>query len=119
MKTFLLMMLLLVSPRFALALSLDNSILMLGCPGRGSVEVILHRYEHTQETWGQGQFETGGGYMKKGGLVVFPFANLDRLIYDQITASFGFWYAREARLVRCQLLSLRNTYPTDIPYFRE
>lgn len=119
MKTFLLVMLLLVLPRLALALSLDNSILLLGCPGRGSIEVILHRYEHTQEAWGQGQFETGGGYIKRAGLVVFPFANLDRLIYDQSTASFGFWYAREERFVRCQLLSLRNTYPADIPYFRE
>ncbi|EJY8337935.1 hypothetical protein OHJ53_004492, partial [Cronobacter sakazakii] len=48
-----------------------------------------------------------------------PFANLDSMVYDQMTQSFGFWYQREARFVHCQLLSLRNAWPVDLPVFRE
>ncbi|NCH96526.1 hypothetical protein [Cronobacter dublinensis] len=119
MKTFLLVVVLALTPHLAQAFAFDNSMLMLRCPGRGSIEVILHRYEHTQEAWGNEEFETGGGQIRRGNVVIFPFANLDRMIYDQMTHAFGFWYAREARFVRCQLQSIRNAWPVDIPYFRE
>ncbi|CCJ75341.1 hypothetical protein ACOZ06_004318 [Cronobacter muytjensii] len=119
MKTFLLVVVLALIPRLAYAFAFDNSVLMLRCPGRGSIEVILHRYEHTQEAWGNDEFETGGGHMKRGSLVIFQFANLDRMIYDQMTQSFGFWYAREAQFVHCQLQSIRNAWPVDLPYFHE
>lgn len=101
------------------ALVLDGSVLTLNCPGRGEIEVILHRYLHTQEAWGKNHFETGGGHIKKDGLLFFPFANLDRMIYDQQAGTFGFWYARENAFVRCRLVKLRNTFAEDIPYYRE
>ena len=40
------------------AFSLDNADIRLLCPQRGQIEVILHRYEHTQQSWGQHHFET-------------------------------------------------------------
>ncbi|NHV08613.1 hypothetical protein G9X43_06215 [Cronobacter turicensis] len=119
MKTLLLVVLLAIFPPFAFALDVNNSMLMLRCPGRETIEVILHRYEHTQEAWGRDHFETGGGRTQRGSLVIFPFANLDSMVYDQMTQSFGFWYQREARFVHCQLLSLRNAWPVDLPVFRE
>lgn len=33
------------------AFSLDNADIRLLCPQRGQIEVILHRYEHTQQSW--------------------------------------------------------------------
>lgn len=39
------------------AFSLDNADIRLLCPQRGQIEVILHRYEHTQQSWGQHHFE--------------------------------------------------------------
>ncbi|WP_395300375.1 hypothetical protein V1599_15530 [Enterobacter sp. ECC-175] len=101
------------------ALSLENSDIRLLCPHRGKIEVILHRYDHTQESWGVNQFETGGGHFRKGPLLMFQFANLDQMIYDQTTGQFSFWFADMKKLVGCRLIGLTNTYPTDIPYFRE
>ncbi|WP_105607835.1 hypothetical protein [Cronobacter sakazakii] len=119
MKKLLLVALLALFPAFAYPFAFDNSVLMLRCPGRETIEVILHRYEHTQEAWARDHFETGGGRTQRGSLVIFPFANLDSMVYDQMTQSFGFWYQREARFVHCQLLSLRNAWPVDLPVFRE
>lgn len=34
------------------AFSLDNADIRLLCPQRGQIEVILHRYEHTQQLGG-------------------------------------------------------------------
>lgn len=34
------------------AFSLDNADIRLLCPQRGQIEVILHRYEHTQQSRG-------------------------------------------------------------------
>ncbi|EKM6346202.1 hypothetical protein PU707_003917 [Cronobacter sakazakii] len=119
MKKLLLVALLALFPAFAYPFAFDNSVLMLRCPGRETIEVILHRYEHTQEAWGRDHFETGGGRTQRGSLVIFPFTNLDSMVYDQMTQSFGFWYQREARFVHCQLLSLRNAWPVDLPVFRE
>ena len=56
------------------AFSLDNADIRLLCPQRGQIEVILHRYEHTQQSWGQHHFETGGGHVRQGPLLVIPFA---------------------------------------------
>ncbi|STU74490.1 Uncharacterised protein [Klebsiella variicola] len=81
--------------------------------------MILHRYEHTQQSWGQHHFETGGGHVRQGPLLVIPFANLDQMIYHQTTGEFAYWYAKTEKLVRCRLLSLTTLYPVDIPYFRE
>ena len=69
------------------AFSLDNADIRLLCPQRGQIEVILHRYEHTQQSWGQHHFETGGGHVRQGPLLVIPFANLDQMIYHQTIAS--------------------------------
>ena len=85
----------------------------------GKIEVILHRYQHTQQSWGQHDFETGGGHVRQGPLLVIPFANLDQMIYHQTTGEFAYWYAETEKLVRCRLLSLTTTYPVDIPYYRE
>ena len=100
------------------ALSLENSAIRLFCPMRGQIEVILHRYEHSQESWGGNQFETGAGHFRKGSLLIFPVANLDQMIFNQTTGQFSFWYADSEKLVRCRLITLTNTYPVDIPYFR-
>ncbi len=48
------------------AFSLDNADIRLLCPQRGQIEVILHRYEHTQQSRGQHHFETGGGHVRQG-----------------------------------------------------
>ncbi|HDG5264516.1 TPA: hypothetical protein PCH90_002962 [Klebsiella pneumoniae] len=101
------------------AFSLDNADIRLLCPQRGQIEVILHRYEHTQQSWGQHHFETGDGHVRQGPLLVIPFANLDQMIYHQTTGEFAYWYAETEKLVRCRLLSLTTTYPVDIPYYRE
>lgn len=101
------------------ALSLDNSFIRLICPMRGQIEVILHRYEHSQESWGVNQFETGGGHFRKGSLLMFQFANLDQMVFNQTTGQFSFWYADSEKLVGCRLIRLTNTYPVDIPYFRD
>lgn len=101
------------------ALSLENSDIRLLCPVRGQIEIILHRYEHSQESWGINQFETGGGHFQKGPLLMFQFANLDQMVFNQTTGHFSFWYADREELVGCSLISLRNTYPVDIPYFRD
>ena len=101
------------------ALSLENSDVRLFCPMRGQIEIILHRYEHSQESWGVNQFETGAGHFRKGPLFMFQFANLDQMIFNQATGEFSFWYADRDKLVGCHLISLTNTYPVDIPYFRD
>ncbi len=49
-----------------LGFSLDNADIRLLCPQRGQIEVILHRYEHTQQSRGQHHFETGGGHVRQG-----------------------------------------------------
>lgn len=119
MKNFSLFILLIFTTIASHAFPLDNADIRLLCPQRGQVEVILHRYEHTQESWGKDNFETGGGHSRKGSLLMIQFANMDQMLYEQKTGSFSFWYAEERRLVSCRLLSLTSTYPIDIPYFRE
>ncbi|STV26902.1 Uncharacterised protein [Klebsiella pneumoniae subsp. ozaenae] len=42
---------------------------------------------------GQHHFETGGGHVRQGPLLVHPFANLDQMIYHQTTGEFAYWYA--------------------------
>lgn len=101
------------------AFSLEGSDIRLLCPQRGQVEVILHRYEHTQESWGKNHFETGAGHQRHGPLLIFPFANLDKMIYNQEIKIFSFWYEEEQELVRCTLLGITNTSPVILPYFRE
>ncbi|MEB4676107.1 hypothetical protein MXL54_15165 [Enterobacteriaceae bacterium G50] len=101
------------------ALSLDNADIRLMCPQRGQIEVILHRYEHTQESWGKDNFETGGGHSRKGPLLLIQFANLDQMIFNQTNRSFSYWYADDRKLVNCRLLSLTGTFPINIPYYRE
>ena len=81
--------------------------------------MILHRYEHTQESWGNNQFETGGGHSRRGPLLMIQFANLDQMLFNQTTGNFSYWYADKQKLVNCQLLSITNTYPINIPFYRE
>lgn len=119
MKYALLSLFLILASTKVQALSLDNSDIRLLCPVRGQIEVILHRYEHTQESWGTDHFETGGGHARKGSLLLFQFANMDEMIFNHKTGNFYYWYADHQRLVSCRLLSLKNLYPVDIPYYRE
>ncbi|AWL49755.1 TPA: hypothetical protein PCH12_002404 [Klebsiella pneumoniae] len=79
------------------AFSLDNADIRLLCPQRGQIEVILHRYEHTQQSWGQHDFETGGGHVRQGPLLVIPFANLDQMIYHQTTGEFCLLVCRNGK----------------------
>ncbi len=81
--------------------------------------MILHRYEHTQESWGKEQFETGGGYNHRNQLLMIQFANLDQMIFSQASGAFSYWYADEHQLVNCRLLSITNTKAVDIPYYRD
>ncbi|NEG58176.1 hypothetical protein [Pantoea agglomerans] len=101
------------------AFSLDNSDIRLLCPQRGQVEVVLHRYQHTQESWGNSQFETGGGHSRAGQWLIIEFANMDQMIYNQATRKFSYWYADTEQMVNCQLLSVTDTHPVNIPYYRE
>lgn len=101
------------------AFSLENTDIRLLCPQRGQIEVILHRYEHTQESWGNNQFETGGGHSHRGPLLMIQFANLDQMLFNQTTGNFSYWYADKQKLVNCQLLGITNTYPINIPFYRE
>lgn len=105
------------SPSFAF--SLENAVINLHCPQRGQIEVILHRYEHTQESWGKDNFETGGGHLRRGSLLIVEFANLDKMIYDQATNHFFFHYAEQRQLVACQLMSMTTSFPIDTPYYRD
>ncbi len=119
MKHGLIFALLLFLAKPSFAFSLDNSDIKLFCPQRGQIEVILHRYEHTQESWDKDQFETGGGHSRKGPLLMIEFANLDQMIYNQASGVFSYWYAEQRRLVQCRLLSMTNLFPVDIPYYHE
>ncbi|HDK6212131.1 TPA: hypothetical protein M2P25_002750 [Klebsiella quasipneumoniae] len=119
MKYVVLLALTLFTSLSGWAFSLDNADIQLLCPQRGQIKVLLHRYQHTQQSWGDHHFETGGGYMRQGPLLVIPFANLDQMIYHQTTGEFAYWYAEAEQLVRCRLLSLATLYPVDIPYYRE
>ncbi|MDQ5647776.1 hypothetical protein ACHFJ3_07365 [Klebsiella pneumoniae] len=101
------------------AFSLDGSQITLTCPQRGRVEVILHRYEHTQESWGKDQFETGGGYSPKGALLIFKFANLDSLFFNKNNGIYYFWYADKNLFVQCELMSIKTTHPANVPYYKE
>ncbi|EFC1638520.1 hypothetical protein F6T13_03420 [Escherichia coli] len=103
-------------PSVADAFSFDSSIINLKCPGRGTIEIILHRYEHTQESWGEGNFETGSGYSHEGALFIFDFANQDKMIYNRAENSFAFWYESSRKLVNCNLITLKSTYPVNLPY---
>ena len=68
------------------AFSLDNADIRLLCPQRGQIEVILHRYEHTQQSWGQHHFETGGGQA-----VFHAFAgSVQRRVVDNLGDGHGF-----------------------------
>lgn len=100
------------------AFSLDNADIRLLCPQRGQIEVILHRYEHTQQSRGSITLKPAALTFARP-LLVIPFANLDQMIYHQTTGEFAYWYAETEKLVRCRLLSLTTTYPVDIPYYRE
>ncbi|AUX93540.1 hypothetical protein [Mixta gaviniae] len=119
MKKRLCWLTLFVASNSIAAFPLDSTQLTLDCPARGRVEVMLHRYEHTEELWGKGQFETGSGHTRKGPLLMLTFANLDRMVYDQRTDAFLFWYAGSKTFVKCRLLSQRNTAPVEVPYFSE
>lgn len=119
MKKKLIYTFLMAFPSIANAFSLENSDIRLLCPQRGQIEVILHRYQHTQESWGKSQFETGGGHARRGPLLMIQFANLDQMLFNQTTKVFSFWYAGEQKLVNCQLLGISGIYPSNIPYHRE
>lgn len=106
-------------PASSYALSLDSSDIILNCPVRGKIEVILHRYEHTQESWGKDNFETGGGYAHQGNYLMFPFANLDQLIYNKKSGKLLYWYADKHDLVSCEILNITSTRPVDVPLYHE
>ncbi len=119
MKRFFIFVLLIFINTATYAFSLEDSDIRLMCPQRGQIEVILHRYEHTQESWGKDHFETGGGHSRRGSLLMIQFANLDQMIFNQTSGNFLYWFADKHALVNCRLMSLSSTYPVEIPYYRE
>lgn len=116
---FFMLLFILLTPGATWALSLDSSVIDLNCPLRGRIEIILHKYEHTQEFWGKEHFETGGGHSHLGRWLIFEFANLDKMVYDQNENAFRYWYDDNKKLVNCQLLNLKHTYPVNLFYFQE
>lgn len=119
MNKYLFFILIFVAATKTYAFSLDDSDITLLCPLRGQIEVILHHYEHTQESWGGSEFETGGGHSFRGPLLMIQFANFDQFMFNKTTGLFSYWYADKKKLVSCQLLSIKKTYPVNINYYRE
>jgi len=119
MKNVLSFVLLMFVPAISHAFSLENSHIRLLCPQRGQIEITLHRYAHTEELWGKDNFETGAGHTLQGSLLIIPFANQDKMLFDRQSGGFSYWYEDRQTLVRCKLLSILNTNPVDIPYFHE
>lgn len=101
------------------AFHLDDSDIKLLCPFRGQIEIILHHYGHTQESWGEREFETGGGHSIKGPVLMVQFANLDEFIFNKATGVFSFWYADKKQLVNCQPLKIGKNHQVNINYYRE
>ncbi len=96
---------------FAYALDFSSTFLRLNCPERGLVEIILHKYGHTQEKW-RGHFETGAGHKRSGDTEVIPFANGDVLFHSVSTDAYRYLYAEETGLVVCNKLDERPVYPS-------
>ncbi len=111
--------LLALSVHFSLAgLFLDNADIRLLCPQRGQIEVILHRYEHTQQSRGSITLKPAAATFAgaaAGDPVCQP--RSDDLPPDHRRVCL--LVCRNGKLVRCRLLSLTTTYPVDIPYYRE
>lgn len=99
-----------ILPLQVLALNFSSTVLKLNCPERGSVEVILHVYEHTQESW-KDNFETGAGHKRSGDIEIIPFANGDTLLHRISTDSFGYIYKGEGHFKQCVKLDERKIYP--------
>lgn len=112
---FVILFFALLLPNMVSAFSIDSSIIKLECPNRGAVEVMLHRYSHTQERWGKDNFETGAVFLHIGKLFLFEFANQDMMIYSRSEKTFKFWYKDARALVNCKLLSINETYPITLP----
>lgn len=119
MRVLLVFMILICLVKDAYSFSLDGSDIILKCPQRGKVEVILHRYEHTQESWGTDYFETGAGHLRHAGFLIFEFANLDKLFYEKKSKKFFFWYEENKSFFSCKRLSITRTFPINIPYYAE
>lgn len=51
MKYVVLLALTLFTSLSGWAFSLDNADIRLLCPQRGQIKVLLHRYQHTQQSW--------------------------------------------------------------------
>lgn len=102
---------LVIIPCQSYALNFSSTILKLNCPERGLVEVILHVYEHTQQSW-KGHFETGTGHKRVGDIEIIPFANGDTLLHRISTDTFGYVYYGEERVKHCLKLDERPVYPT-------
>lgn len=93
------------------ALNFMGTRLVLNCPERGNVEVVLHVYGHTQEKW-NGNFETGAGHKTVGNTDIIQFVNGDTILYDRKSDTYNYAYIGKAPLRHCLKLSESKTYPS-------
>ena len=93
------------------ALNFSSTFLVINCPERDNVEVLLHVYGHTEEKWNN-NFEVGAGHKTLGKLEFIPFANGDILIHDRLSDTFSYVYYGVGPVQRCKKLSEKTLFPT-------
>lgn len=93
------------------ALNFSSTLLVLNCPGRENLQIVLHAYGHTQEKWGN-NFETGAGHKTAANIDIVPFVNGDILLYDRTRRSFGYVYYGRGPIQHCIQMTERNIHPT-------
>lgn len=108
---FTLLMILMALNMQAGALDFSSTSLLLNCQGRGNIEVLLHVYGHTQESWDD-NFEVGAGHKTVGNVDIVQFVNGDTLLHDKRENSYSYAYFGAGPLHRCLKLEERALYPT-------
>ena len=93
------------------ALNFSGTRLVLNCPERGNVEVILHVYGHIQEKW-SGNFETGAGHKTVGNTDIIQFVNGDTILHDRRNDTYNYAYIGLPPLKHCLKLSENKTHPS-------
>ena len=93
------------------ALNFSSTLLVLNCPDRENLQIVLHAYGHTQEKWGN-NFETGAGHKTAADVDIIPFVNGDTLLYDRRRRSFAYIYYGRGPIQNCIKMTERNIYPT-------
>lgn len=98
--------------------NLSSLYLSLWCQDRGSVEVIFHRYQHTDERW-DGGFEIGAGHRKKNNVEFTEFQNGDTLMHSLKNDTYYFRYFDNHLLKRCLVYKRSPVTVVSTPYVRE